>query len=345
MRRILITGIGGDVACAIIRCIQDAFPDDEIFGIDIKAYTPYMDRIAKAIVAPRYTDKSYVSFLKETLLNNGITHFLPTTEPEILIASGFRSFFKEHKIKVLINNDAIIQTCTSKYKTAKFLQASGICVPMTWLANEYKCGLSYPFILKADTGSGSKKLSIIKNDEEWKNAIKDGMLCQELVGNPDNEYTVGVFSDGEETRTIIFRRYLGFGGMSVEVHCCDNFEIKQIASSVANIFNLQGCVNIQIRKQGNRYLVFEINPRLSSTVGFRHKMGFQDVVWWLKFLDGEKLTKYNEDAIGMIGLKVTDDIVFSANRMSNFDEEYCDHQTDIRMNDVEFLLKDTGGGA
>ena len=65
MRRILITGIGGDVACSIIRCLKDSNDTDEIFGMDIKKYTPYMDVITKAFVAPRYDDESYVPFVEK----------------------------------------------------------------------------------------------------------------------------------------------------------------------------------------------------------------------------------------------------------------------------------------
>lgn len=309
MRKILITGIGGDIACAIIRCILDEFKNDEIYGIDIKEYTPYMDQIKQAIVAPRYTEDNYVPFLKKLILENGITHFLPTSETEIIIAAENRSFFKENGIKLLINNDIIIKTCTSKYQTAVFLKDAGIDVPLTYLADEYKGELSYPFIVKADSGSGGKKLKIIQDQEQWNKVVKENMVCQQLIGDVDNEYTVGIFSDGIQVRTIVLKRYLGPGGMSVEVHCCENPDIQAIAEKIAIAYNLHGCINVQLRKHESRYYVFEINPRLSSTTGFRHKMGFQDVIWWFMLMDGEDIPYYQNDAAGMIGVKLMDDVI------------------------------------
>ena len=48
---------------------------------------------------------------------------------------------------------------------------------------------------------------------------------------------------------------------------------------IADKINLSGSINIQLRKKGERVAIFEINPRFSSTVKFRHMMGFEDVIW------------------------------------------------------------------
>ena len=311
VRKIMLTGVGGDVACAIIRCIQDGFKNDEIYGMDIKEYTPYMNRIKKSITAPRYTESGYVSFLKRSIMENEITHFLPTTEAEILIAAENRRFFMDNGIKLLINNDIIIKTCTSKYQTAKFLKDAGIDVPLTYLADEYKGELSYPFIVKADSGSGGKKLKLIQNERQWDKVEKEHMVCQQLIGDADHEYTVGIFSDGTQVRTIVLKRYLGLGGMSIQVCCCENPDIQNIAKKIAKAYDLHGCINVQLRKQEDIYYVFEINPRLSSTAGFRHKMGFQDVIWWFMLMDGENIPNYKNDSVGMVGVKLTDDVILT----------------------------------
>lgn len=309
MRRILITGVGGDVACAIIRSLRDRFPGDEIYGMDIKEFTPYMDVLTKVIKAPRYTDEGYVPFLKRTILENGITHFLPTTEQEILIASDNRQFFEAHGVRLVINNDKIIRVCTSKYKTAEFLKNIGVDAPETYRADRYQGELGYPFIMKADSGSGGKKLTVIRDEEQWAEAGKEDMVCQQMVGDADNEYTVGVFSDGVIVRSIILKRYLGYGGMSVEVHCCECPEMSSVAEKIAKAFQLRGCINVQLRRQADRCYVFEINPRLSSTTGFRHKLGFQDAAWWFDIIDGQEVPAYRNDSVGKVGVKVTDDVI------------------------------------
>ena len=49
---------------------------------------------------------------------------------------------------------------------------------------------------------------------------------------------------------------------------------------IAESLDLFGSINIQLRlveKEGP--MVFEINPRFSSTVGMRHMIGFSDLIW------------------------------------------------------------------
>lgn len=320
MRKILLTGIGGDVACAILRSLMDVFPEDEFFGFDIREYTPYMEKLKEMTVAPRYTDSDYFEFVKRYLEEKGITHYLPTTEPEILIADQNRDFFKEKGICLMINHTELLRICTSKYRTADFLRKHGIRAPLSGMAKEVTLWdengvtlpegetIGYPLILKEDFGRGGHGMSLIRSKEDWERAGKDNYVCQEYLDG--SEYTVGVFSDGEQIRSITYRRELGLGGMSVVVECVDIPEIRMIAEKTAKALDLCGSINLQLREHNGEYCIFEINPRLSSTTGFRHKMGFTDAVWWMRFLDGEGLRGDYKEPLGMKGVKVTDDVVY-----------------------------------
>ena len=58
--------------------------------------------------------------------------------------------------------------------------------------------------------------------------------------------------------------------------------------------NLQGSINVQLRHTERGPVAFEINPRFSSTVVFRHLLGFQDLIWSLAELKNIPLTPYEE---------------------------------------------------
>ena len=51
--------------------------------------------------------------------------------------------------------------------------------------------------------------------------------------------------------------------------------------NLANKINLNGSINIQFKIIKNKIKIFDINPRLSSTVRIRDMLGFQDCVWWI----------------------------------------------------------------
>jgi carbamoyl-phosphate synthase large subunit len=105
------------------------------------------------------------------------------------------------------------------------------------------------------------------------------------VGSESEEYTTGVFSNGSSVSVITFRRRLGYGGLSVEAKLAEEPFLEKLAEKVAAEMKLTGSINIQSRKiKDDLFMPFEINPRLSSTLLFRKKFGFDDAVWWLNSL-------------------------------------------------------------
>lgn len=313
MRRILITAVGGDVGGSILASLKDGFPNDSFIGCDIKKEVPFLSLLEAYIVVPCYDAADYAEVIMNICIKMGITHFCPTTEPEILIFNQCRNFFKQNGISLMINNSQIIEVATSKFKTSKYLKQQGILCPETYLGSAYNGELEFPIIIKPDYGRGSTGVTIVKNSAEFqqvKNRMIDNVVVQKYIGSPQDEYTVGVFSNGDQTASIAFLRTLGLGGMSVRVETVCDRALSDIAAKVAAAFQLKGAINIQLRKMDGLYYIFEINPRLSSTVGFRHKMGFQDAVWWIELLDGLTFSPAFRINPGVIGLRYLDEIIF-----------------------------------
>ena len=67
--------------------------------------------------------------------------------------------------------------------------------------------------------------------------------------------------------------------------------MKKILTKIAQLIKLNGSINVQLKIKGRKYAIFEINPRLSSTVMMRNKMGFIDCIWWINYYLGKKLIK------------------------------------------------------
>jgi carbamoyl-phosphate synthase large subunit len=164
-----------------------------------------------------------------------------------------------------------------------FLKENGLPYPATFLLEDYDKQLDFPLIVKARKGWGGKSLIKIWDMEEldfYKKRIANAIV-QEYVGTEDEEYTVGVFSNGTDVYSICFRRYLGYGSLSKFVQLVHSDEMRCIVEKIARATRLQGSMNVQFRKTEHGYVPFEINPRISSTAYFRHYFGFQDVKWWL----------------------------------------------------------------
>lgn len=295
-RIILVTGVGGDIAQSAIRCmLEERGRGDRIIGCDLDGYAAGKNYVDEFMIAPRASDQgAYDKFIKRAIQEKDITHILPMTEDEIELVSHGADRYEMLGVKILVNNKAMVETFLDKHRTAMFLKENSFGCPETCLIGDYKGQIDFPLIMKPRRGHGGRGLIVIHDSEEfefYKKRMQNDVVVQELVGNKDKEYTVGVFSDGKNVHSIIFKRSLSgeWGGYSKFVELVQNKEISQIAERLAKKCSLEGSMNIQLRQVDGGYSIFEINPRISSTAYFRHFFGFTDVIWWLEHKDGGKV--------------------------------------------------------
>ena len=256
-------------------------------------------------------NKDYLDFIQRLIRQENICYILPTTEEEIKFYNNHRNSF--NNVKIFINNDNIVKIFLDKYDTVNFLKSNGFPYPRTYLIEEdYNDELPFPLLLKKRRGYGGRNLTIINDVKElnfYKKKTKD-MIIQEIIGTPDEEFTVGVFSTGKDIYSIAFKRCLGYGSLTKVAELIYDDEIKDLAERIAKAACLEGSLNIQLRKTDKYYVPFEINPRFSSTVYLRHCFGFQDVKWWLDFKEGRSI-EYIPKYIKGIAVRVIDEIFFN----------------------------------
>jgi carbamoyl-phosphate synthase large subunit len=287
---ILISAICGDVGCSAVRALRESA--NTIIGCDIKPNPPVLDIIDDFHLVPRASEADqYIASLKDIIQKKNVDFFLPVSEEEIAVLNTRKDELESLGVQILINNEEIIDNFLDKLKTAQYLDTIGIKVPKTSLLSIYDGSFGFPLIVKARKGSGSKRLWTVQDLDDLdyvKNRDNGDLIAQELIGSAEEEYTTGVFSDGQVVSSITFRRILGFGGVSIEAVLEDVPFLEDMAQQIGSELNLIGCINIQSRRTDNIFIPHEINPRLSSTLLFRKKFGFDDAVWWLNAIRGKK---------------------------------------------------------
>jgi carbamoyl-phosphate synthase large subunit len=288
---ILVTGIGGDIGQSVLKCLKDLKRGFKIIGCDKDCYAAGKLSCDKFFIAPGAgTGAKYMDFIRELVENEGVEYILPVSEPEIEVYNANRGYFETKDIKLFIHSPFIIETFLDKYVTAQFLKNNGLLCPRTYLLNDFNDQMSFPVLLKMRKGCGAKGQVIIEDAEElsfYKRRL-EGAIVQEIVGSNDEEYTVGVFSNGEDVYTIAFKRYLGYGSLTKIAQLVYDDRIRDSAEKIARACKLEGSFNIQFRKTREGYVPLEINPRFSSTVYIRHCFGFQDVAWWIDLKEGRR---------------------------------------------------------
>ncbi len=292
---ILVTGCGGDIGQSIGKILKSNPIFSSVVGCDL-----HNNHAGKFIFDECYTivgcrSEDYLNDIEKIINEQHIDIILPVSEPELRFLSG-RGVEKLFDRPVIKANEESLKVGFDKLATANFLRDNELPYPNSGIISELVNPL-FPLILKSRDGSGSKNLFIVTDQDDFSYYSKKfpKFLAQEMIGSEDEEYTCGLFRalDGE-VRSIIYKRKLvgGFSGYgSVETDA----EITNLLEKIALGLNLRGSINVQLRASHKGPCVFEINPRFSSTVMFRHLMGFEDVIWSVQDALSQPLDPYKSN--------------------------------------------------
>ena len=299
--RILVSGVAGDIGFGIGKILRNLSFVTHIYGIDVHNNHPGKILFDECYIVPAASNPDYISRLSDLIYKNKIDIFIPSSEAEIEL---FSSLDKKNisSAKVLLSNSSMVNECLSKHKCLTFLKSVGIKTLRYGLVGSDE-PTRYPVIVKPNSGRGSKGIKKIQSKEEFIKLLDncpDNFVWQQYLYPDDQEYTCAIFkSDGIDFRSLIIKRELSEGFTS-KGEVVENMEIKEYIHKIAESFCLDGVMNIQLRLTDDGPIVFEINPRLSSTLVFRHMLGFKDLEWWIQSKTKQKISLYNNPKVGTL---------------------------------------------
>lgn len=292
---ILVTGCGGDIGQSLGKILLSYDKTKNLYGIDISEKNAGKYIYPNFCIGLECNHPNYLKKLKLFVKENSIDLIIPMAEPEL------RFFCKKNilnfvgEAKLLLASKLALEIGFDKFKTTKFLEKENLPFLKTFLATSDDINIDFPLLLKSRFGSGSKDIYKINNSEELKFYLKrcvlSEYLIQEYISDIEGEFTCGLFrSSNNDIRIIIFKRELhnGYSGFGEVIH---NQNIFNLLTKIAHKLNLIGSINIQLRVKNNIPYIFEINPRFSSTVLFRHLFGYKDLIWSIEDIMGYALSE------------------------------------------------------
>ena len=297
-KSILVSGASGDIGIGIGRILKsEGF--ENVYGCDINVDSWGLCIFDEMMQVERADTSNYISGLIALIAKLNIDLFIPSSEAEIKVLIGYGEKLEETLgCKVLITNTNTINIALDKLQTATFLKENSFNFPWTLKATD---GLppSLPCIFKPISGQGSKGLEVVKNKDRAKELFNSpGYIFQELLLPDDQEYTCGVFRSKSGTLRLIHMNRTLSGGFTAKGAVIENETIEEYVRSIAETLNVVGIINMQLRLTNDGPVLFEINPRISSTVVFRHKLGFEDLLWAIEDLANLPLRSYTKPKAG-----------------------------------------------
>lgn len=264
-------------------------------------------------IVERADSKYYIESLLNICKKYSVDLIIPTSEPEL------RFFLNEDIVgsldgtPVLGVNKKALTIGFDKGLTSDFLKSSGLSYPWTILVSK---GMpkEFPCIIKGRYGAGSREIVVVEEEVvDYYATKRPDDLWQEYLSPDDQEYTCGVYrSKTGEIRTIILKRRLG-GSLTVYGEVRENMEIEVMLNRLAELLDLQGSINPQLRLTERGPVIFEINPRFSSTVMFRHLLGFKDLLWSINEIAGKAIEDYMPPQVGTRFYRASQEVILKAN--------------------------------
>lgn len=296
---ILVTGCGGDIGQSIGKILLNADFVENLIGCDIHNYHPGKFIFKRCYIVPTCDQDDYFQKIEEILDQENIDVILPVSEPELRLYSIKEIPGNLFCRPVIMANHKAMSIGFDKLNTFNFLTSNSLPAPRTQILSQVDIP-DYPLILKSRVGAGSKSMFYINDSNDF-NFYKNkypGFIAQEIVGHDFDEYTCCIFrSTFCETRSIIFKRIL-VGGYSGFGEVTENIEIRRLLNRISELIDLNGSINVQLRLVEKTPYVFEINPRFSSTVLFRHILGFKDLIWSIEQELFRKVSEYTSPKNG-----------------------------------------------
>ncbi|CAM8664003.1 carbamoyl phosphate synthase-like protein [Oxalobacteraceae bacterium] len=308
MKSILITGIGGDIAQGVATILRSQWPSCRLYGTDTHAQHGGRLFVDESHILPAASDPGYVDAVRDLLESRRIDVFLPMSEPELRVLG---ELLEELGLsRCVAAGMSVISAGLDKLATAEALRRFGLPAPWTIAVSDGE-PLSYPCILKNRFGSGSRAVFTVRDKAEalYLAGRHPQAIYQELLEPADREITCAVYRtrDGRTASLLMLRRLTG--GFTGWARVIEDAETSQMCEILAEKLDLRGSMNVQLRLTDQGPRVFEINPRFSSTVLMRHRLGFTDVVWALEELQGSSI-RFPVIGAGQVMVRVQDAVIF-----------------------------------
>jgi carbamoyl-phosphate synthase large subunit len=287
-KKVLVTGIGGNVGQGIIRNIRATNFPIEVVGCNVLAFSAGNHLCDSFYQTPYAFDKDYIQTIIEIVKRERIDLVIPSTDYEVYYLAKSKA---QIPCALAVSDAETAGIYLDKYKTFLHHKKHGIPFAPAFLPDQYKPGSFSEYIVKPREGRGSRGLHI---NPASLDGFTDEYMVQELYKG--NEITTAFYvnQDNKLHGFINLQRELENGATNeCRVDRSHDQKLEEILKKIIGHAKIAGSANLQsIVTEGGDIVPFEVNCRISGTNSIRSNFGFEDVKYTLEeFLYHRPLSK------------------------------------------------------
>ena len=288
VKKVLVTSAGTGSAYATAEAISLYFNDQiDLYLTDIndKHLISSSGFKSNFIKSPKITDSTYIDFIKELLDLNLFDIIIPFIDQDVKLFAQLSTDYNFITPLEIIKSALI---CFDKYETYKWLNASQIKTPDTYLLCNFESSF-VDYIIKPRNGFGSL---IMEYNLENFNKVKtksNEFICQQRLKNP--EITIDVFYSKGVFEYVCRERIETKSGVCTKARFFKDKKLESVARKISVGLNLKYFC-FQVMENDNDWLVTDINPRLGSGTPMSKAVGLDFFAAMVSDLLGYNVDKF-----------------------------------------------------
>jgi carbamoyl-phosphate synthase large subunit len=254
---------------AFVQALKRLGLRGNVITTDMSSMSPGLYFGSRHYLAPLTTDKEYIPIIKSICFRERVHLLIPTIDDELPLFGAHTEDFRAMGIHVAVSGEQTGTICNDKYATAGFLLGRNLPFARTWLPHELKFSeLVYPLFLKPRSGRGSVGAFSISDERELRfflDYVKDPVV-QEFL--PGREFTIDLLADfsGDVISVVPRERLVVRAGVIDRGRTLNHPEMINLAIRTAEALDIRGPANIQVKLNGEKITIFEVNPRFSGGI-------------------------------------------------------------------------------
>ena len=320
---VLVTGVGAIIGYGLIHNLKKSKYDCRIIGIDI-----FHDAVGQKwsdtfIQGVRADSDEFIDFINNIVTTHEVDLLIPGIEQDLkALIEGFDRL--DHRAKYVLNNKALYKTFDDKKETYTFLEGVADLIPYVdyskTLFADAKEKFGLPFILKQDISYASKGVAVINEKKDfdfYSERFGSGCMAQQKLDIKDREYTCSLFGLGDGTfvnPTCLRRELSQEGATKKALNVKVDETLFETMTNICQKCHFEGPTNLQFIEYGGKYLLLEINGRVSSSTSMRELFGVNEAEMCIDYYLKNQKPETKEQRYGTI-MRYIGDAYFDSNTL------------------------------